>query len=269
MGDRVRGKAVIVTGAGSIGPGLGNGKASSIVYAREGARVMLVDANLAAAEETQRIIAGEGGVSFAFQCDVTRSAECQAMAEACLARFGRIDVLHNNVGITMPGGAVELSEEHWDRILTVNLKSMFLTCKHVLPHMERQRGGTIVNIASVNAIRSLPAIAIAYAASKAGVIALTREIAIQYAARGIRANAILPGLMDTPMVKASLTGAYGGDIEGMLRLRASMCPPGRQGDAWDTAYAALFLASEEARYITGTTLIVDGGLSASLGQPCV
>ncbi len=262
MRDRVRGKVIMVTGAGSIGPGMGNGKASSILYAREGGRLMLVDANRAAAEETRGLIAAEGGEAFAYECDVTRSAECCKMVEACLERYGRVDVLHNNVGITKAGGAVDLAEEDWDRILAVNLKSMFLTCRHVLPHMERQGRGVIVNIASINAIRSLPAIAIAYAASKAGVIALTREVAMQYAAKGIRANAILPGLLDTPMVTAQLVAAYGGDVQGMLQRRAALCPSGRQGDAWDTAHAALFLASDEACYITATTLVVDGGLTA-------
>ena len=156
MGDRLRGKAAIITGAGSIGPGMGNGKASSLVYAREGAKVMLVDYNLGAAEETKRMIEAEGGECTALQADVTQSVECRAMAEACVARFGRIDVLHNNVGITIAGGAVEQTEEDWDRILTVNLKSMFLTCKHVLPHMERQGSGVIVNIASLNAILPSP-----------------------------------------------------------------------------------------------------------------
>jgi NAD(P)-dependent dehydrogenase (short-subunit alcohol dehydrogenase family) len=261
MGERVRGKAIIVTGAGSIGPGMGNGKASSILYAREGGRMLLVDRDLAAAEETRRLIAEEDGHALAFACDVTSSSECQRMAQACLEAFGSIDVLHNNVGITIPGGPVELPEEDWDRIMRVNVKSMFLTCKHVLPQMERQGHGVIVNIASANAIRSLPAIAVAYSASKAAVIAMTREIAIQYAAKGIRANAILPGLMDTPMVKAQLTGAYGGDVEQMLKWRAGMCPMEKQGDGWDTAHAALFLASDEAKYITGTTLTVDGGLT--------
>jgi NAD(P)-dependent dehydrogenase (short-subunit alcohol dehydrogenase family) len=176
-----------------------------------------------------------------------------------------VDVLHNNVGVTVPGGPVELAEEQWDRLMRINVKSMFLSCKHALPHMERLGGGAIVNIASVNAIRSLPAIAIAYAASKAAVIALTREIAVQYAPKGIRANAILPGLMDTPMVKAQLASAYGGDVDEMLKLRARLCPTGKQGDAWDTAHAALFLASDEAKYITGTTLVVDGGLSSAIG----
>lgn len=265
MAGRVEGKVAIVTGAGSIGPGMGNGKASSIVYAREGARVMLVDCNLEAAEETRRLIEREGGECITFRADVTKAVDCKSMVETCVKEFGRVDIMHNNVGITIPGGAVELSEENWDKIMNVNLKSMFLTAKFVLPQMEEQGGGVIINIASVNAIRSLPVIAIAYAASKAGVIALTREIAIQYAPKGIRANAILPGLMDTPMVRSSLTQSYGGSVEEMSRRRASLCPTGRQGDAWDTAYAALFLASDEAKYITGATLVVDGGLSCSLG----
>lgn len=262
MADRMHGKAIIVTGAGSIGPGIGNGKAASILYAREGGRVLLVDRDLAAAQETARTIQAEGGQAVAFACDVTSSVECRQMVEACLETFGAVDVLHNNVGIAIPGGAVELAEEDWDRIMQVNVKSMFLTCKHVLPHMEGQGRGVIVNIASHNAIRSLPVTAIAYAASKAAVIAMTREVAMQYAAKGIRANAILPGLMDTPMVKAQLAGAYGGDAEEMGRRRAQLCPMGKQGDAWDTAHAALFLASDEAKYITGTTLTVDGGITA-------
>ena len=265
MGDRVRGKSIIVTGAGSIGPGIGNGKASSILYAREGGRVLLVDRDLAAAEETRRLIVGEGGQAIACGCDVTSSAECRRMVDACLEAFGSIDVLHNNVGITIPGGPVELAEEDWDRVMRINVKSMFLTCKHVLPHMERQGRGAIVNIASINAIRSLPVAAVAYAASKAAVIAMTREVAMQYAAKGIRANAILPGLMDTPMVKAQLADAYGGDVDEMLTRRARMCPTGRQGDAWDTAHAALFLASDEAQYITGTTVTVDGGITGLSG----
>ncbi|HWU39697.1 MAG TPA: SDR family NAD(P)-dependent oxidoreductase [Candidatus Acidoferrum sp.] len=266
MGDRFRGKAIIVTGAGSIGPGIGNGKAASILYAREGGRVLLVDRDRAAAEETRRLIADEGGQARPLVCDVTSSDDCRRMAEGCLEAFGSIDVLHNNVGITIPGGPVELAEEDWDRIMRVNVKSVFLACKHVLPHMERQGRGVVVNIASVNAVRSLSAaIAIAYSASKAAILAMTREIAVQYAAKGIRANTVLPGLMDTPMVKAQLISAYGGDVEQMGRRRAQMCPMGRQGDGWDTALAALFLASEEAKYITGTTLTVDGGLSSIAG----
>jgi NAD(P)-dependent dehydrogenase (short-subunit alcohol dehydrogenase family) len=262
MAGRVQGKAIIVTGAGSIGPGLGNGKASSILYAREGARVLLVDRDLGAAEETAKAIRAEGGHAATFACDVTDSAECRKMVETCLDAFGALDVLHNNVGFTIPGGPVELAEDDWDRVMRVNVKSMFLTCKHALPVMERQGRGAIVNTASVNAIRSLPVIAVAYSASKAAVIALTREVAMQYAAKGIRANAILPGLMDTPLVTAQLRDAYGGQMEAVRATRAALSPTGAQGDAWDTAHAALFLASEEAKYITGTTLVVDGGLAS-------
>ncbi len=149
--------------------------------------------------------------------------------------------------------------------MRVNVTSMFLTCKHALPQMVRQGRGAIVNIASLAAIRSYGAVAVAYAASKAAVIALTREIALQYAAQGIRANAILPGLMDTPMVTAQLMAAYGGEVEEMRKRRATLCPTGTQGDAWDTAHAAVFLASDEAMYITGTTLAIDGGLSGRAG----
>jgi NAD(P)-dependent dehydrogenase (short-subunit alcohol dehydrogenase family) len=263
MGERLKGKIAIVTGAGSIGPGIGNGKASAIVYAREGARVMVVDLNPEAAEETRRLISEEGGECLAFPADVTRASDCQAMVEKCIQTFGRVDILHNNVGIVEPGGPVEASEESWDRVMNVNLKSMFLTCKYVLPYMEKQRHGAIINISSIAAIIA-PYPAVSYTASKAGVVALTRDIAIQYAAKGIRANAILPGYMGTPMVVASLAQSYGGDVAEMMRKRDAMCPTGKQGEAWDVAYAALFLASDEARYITATTLVVDGGITATL-----
>lgn len=266
MGDRVKGKAIIVTGAGSSGPGMGNGKAASILYAREGATVLLVDRFREAAEETRQIIDAELGAG---RCavhagDVTSSDGCKAMAQACVDAFGAIDVLHNNVGITIPGGPVELAEADWDRLMAINVKSIFLACKHVLPQMERQERGAIVNIASINALRTLPAVAVAYAASKGAVLAMTREIAIQYAPKGIRANAVLPGLMDTPMVKGQLTGAYGGDVDAMLKKRAALVPMQRQGEPWDTAYAALYLASDEAKYVTATTLTVDGGLTMAV-----
>lgn len=263
MGERLKGKVAIVTGAGAIGPGVGNGRASAIVYAREGARVMAVDLNRESAEETWRLITEEGGECLSFKADVTRAGDCQAMVEKCIQTFGQVDILHNNVGIVEPGGPVEASEESWDRVMNVNLKSMFLTCKYVLPHMERRRYGSIVNISSIVAI-VVPYPAVSYAASKAGVVALTRDIAIQYAAKGIRANAILPGYMNTPMVTASLPQTFGGDVAEMIRKRDAMCPTGKQGESWDVAYAALFLASDEARYITGTTLVVDGGITATL-----
>jgi len=262
MGERLKGKVAIVTGAGSIGPGIGNGKATAIVFAREGARVMAVDHNAEAAEETKRLIDEEGGICATFQADVTRASDCKSMVEACIETFGRVDILHNNVGIGGYGGPVETSEEEWDRIMDVNLKSMFLTCKYVLPYMEKQGSGSIINISSINAI-SITAPAVAYSTSKAGVIAFTREVAFQYAAKGIRVNAILPGLIKTPMVAHYGKDAYGGDLGEMWRRRDAMSPTGKQGEAWDIAHAALFLASDEAKYITGTTLIVDGCITGT------
>jgi len=261
MGERVKGKTVIITGAGSVGPGMGNGKASAIVYAREGARVMLVDRDLGAAEHTRALIADEGGQSITFRADVSQSSDCRSVIEQCIRTYGRIDILHNNVGIEVAGGIDEISEADWDRMMAVNLKSMFLMCKYAIGPMQQQRSGSIVNISSINAIRTLPALSIAYSVSKAGVIALTREIAVQYASKGIRANAILPGMMNTPMVAASLAQAYGGDVEEMMRQRDALCPTGKQGEPWDTAWLALFLASDEAKYITGAAIVVDGGLT--------
>lgn len=264
MGERLKGKVAIVTGAGSVLPGMGNGKATAIVFAREGAKVMAVDYNLAAAEETKQIIEKEGGICVTFKADVSKASHCQSMVAKCLQTFGRIDILHNNVGIGHWGGAVDTTEEDWDKLMAVNVKSMFLTCKYVLPHLEKQGSGSITNIASIAAIRSgLPTIA--YATSKAAVIALTREVAMQYAAKGIRANVILPGLMKTPQAEYYNKDAWaGGDIEEMWRRRDRMSPTGKQGEAWDVAYAALFLNSDEAKYITGTTLLVDGGLTNTM-----
>jgi len=263
MAARLKDKVALVTGAGSIGPGWGNGKAAAVLFAREGAKVLAADLRLAAALETKRIIEGEGGTCAAVACDVSKAKEVAAMVEACMKAFGRIDVLHNNVGIVEVGGPVETSEESWDRVNDVNLKSMFLTCKHALPHMERQGKGAIVNIASISGIRWTGVPYVSYSATKAAVIHFTRVVALQYARAGIRANSILPGLMNTPMVHASLVGAYGANAEEMVRKRDAQCPMGRMGDAWDVAYAALFLASDEAKYITGTELIVDGGLTVN------
>ena len=232
--------------------------------AREGAKVLAADINRDAALETKRIIDGEGGSCKAVSADVSQADDVSAMVSACIAAFGRIDVLHNNVGIVEVGGPVETTEESWDRVNDVNLKSMFLTCKQVLPHMEHQGKGAIVNLASVSGIRWLGVPYISYAATKAAVIQFTRVIALQYARSGIRANSILPGMMNTPMVHApEVVAAYGGSAEEMVRRRDTQCPMGRMGDAWDVAYAALFLASDEAKYITGTGQVVDGGLTVN------
>lgn len=265
MSGRLEGKVAIVTGAGSVGPGWGNGKATAVLFAREGARIFAVDRNRDAAEETRAIIAGEGGTCEAFTADVSHAAEVAALVQRCIDAFGAVDILHNNVGILALGGPVELDEAQWDRVTAVNLKSMFLTCKHVLPLMEAQGAGAIVNIGSVAGIRHLGVPYVAYSTTKGAVLAFTRSVALQYAAKGIRANTILPGLMDTPMVEAALPGAYAqGDAARMKALRHAQCPMGRMGDAWDVARAALFLASDDARYITGAELIVDGGLTCKV-----
>ena len=261
MGDRVKDKVAIVTGAGSAGPGWGNGKAAAVLYAREGARVLAVDIDLAAAEETRRIAADEGGTCSAAQVDVTDADAVRAMVGQAIDRYGRIDILHNNVGITEVGGPEEISEQAWERLLTTNVTSMFLTCKHCLPHMVRQGGGAIVNISSISSIRYTGYPSVSYNASKGAVNQLTQSIALQYADKGIRANCVLPGLMHTPMIERYITGAYGGSREEMIRRRAAMVPMKRMGTAWDVAYAALFLASDEARYITGAQLVVDGGVT--------
>jgi NAD(P)-dependent dehydrogenase (short-subunit alcohol dehydrogenase family) len=265
MTGRLEGKVAIVSGAGSVGPGWGNGKAAAVLFAREGAHVLCVDRNPEAAEETARLIASEDGVGAAHQADVTDSAAVAALVERCLDLYGRVDVLHNNVGILELGGPVEASEESWDRVMAVNVKSMFLTCKHVLPVMAAQGGGAIVNVASIAGIRWLGVPYISYQASKAAVLQLTKAVALEYAARGIRANAILPGLMNTPMIVEPLKDAYGaGGLDTMIRERSRQCPMGRMGDAWDVAYAALYLASDEARYVTGADLVVDGGLTCNV-----
>ena len=264
MGDRLRDRAAIVTGAGSVGPGVGNGKAAAVLFAREGAHVMAVDSNPKAAEETKRLIEEEGGTCFTSRADVSVAADCERVARECVHRFGRIDILHNNVGIEVPGGILEITEDDWDRTLDVNLKSVFLMCRAVLPHMVDQGRGAIVNISSINGIRTLPALSGPYGASKLGMVALSREIAMEFAPKGIRCNAVLPGMMRTPFVEASLTEAWGGDVEAMMRQRDAMIPVGRQGESWDSAHAALFLASDDAKYVTGATLVVDGGLTGGV-----
>jgi NAD(P)-dependent dehydrogenase (short-subunit alcohol dehydrogenase family) len=227
-----------------------------------GASVLLVDRVRVSAAETKRAVDAEGGESSVMEADVTHADACARVAEECLLRYGRIDILHNNVGIGVLGGAVELPEDEWDRVLDTNLKSMFLACKAVLPQMERQGSGAIINVSSMAAVRFSGAYPLlAYSASKAGVNGLTRSIAAQYAARGVRVNAIMPGLIDTPMAIDAPVRRYGLDREAFVRARNEAVPMKRMGTAWDVAYAALFLASDEAKYVTGVILPVDGGLS--------
>ena len=253
-------RVALVFGAGCVGPGWGNGNAASVAYAEAGAIVACVDRDLAAAEATAALVAERGGTAHALAADVTDGASMERAVGTVLERHGAIDVLHNNVGLAGMGGPVELDEAAWDRLIAVNLKGVFLACKHVLPVMQRQGKGAIVNISSVAAIRWTGYPYAAYYAAKAGVNQLTVGIALQYAREGIRANAIMPGLMDTPLIHQQIVGQYASD-EAMVAARNAACPMGRMGTAWDVANAAVFLASDAAAYITGVCLPVDGGQS--------
>lgn len=263
MAGRLQDKVAIVTGAGCVGPGWGNGRAAAVLFAREGAKVFAVDRDMEAMAETVDRVREFGGEIRTHTCNVTDGAEVAAMVSVCRTAFGRIDVLMNNVGGSAAGGPVELSEDAWDAQVDLNLKSVFLTCKHTLPVMEGQRSGAIVNMASTSGIRWTGSAQVAYAATKAGVIQFSRVVAVQYAKKGIRVNTIIPGQMHTPMVEARLAKQRtGGDVEAILRQRLSRIPLGFAGDGRDTANAALFLASDEARFVTGTEIVVDGGMSA-------
>ena len=260
MSERLKDKVALVVGAGQTpGDTLGNGRAISMLFAREGASVMLVDNRLDSAEETERIIADEGGQSFAFEADLTNVEDCKRMADKCVETYGKIDILINNVGIGVGGGPVELEEEDWDRVMRTNLKGMYLTCKHVLAYMEKRETGAIVNISSRAAVRFQPYPMLAYSTSKGGVNSLTQSIAMQYAHQGIRANAIMPGLIQTPMAIEGVSAGLGIDKEDLIQLRNAGVPMNHMGEAWDVAYAALFLASDESKFITGVILPVDGG----------
>ena len=262
MAGRLDGKVAIVFGAGSVGPGWGNGKAAAVEFAREGAQVAAVDIELSAAQETCGIIASEGlADASAHAADVTQSDQIKAVVDAVVARHGRVDILHNNVGLPKMGGPIELSEEDWDIAMAVNLKSMFLTCKHVLPHMLVQKKGSITNISSIAAIRWTGYPYPAYYAAKGGVNQFTVGLALQYAAENIRVNCIMPGMMNTPHIRQNISGQYA-SVDEMVRMRDASCPMGVMGTGWDIAKAAVFLNSDDAQYITGVCLPVDGGISA-------
>jgi NAD(P)-dependent dehydrogenase (short-subunit alcohol dehydrogenase family) len=260
------GKVAIVTGAGSVGPGWGNGKATATLLARQGASVFLVDINPDAVAETRGIIEAAGGACATHVCDMMQSADEQAMVRACGERFNGIDVLVNNVGGSAPGDAVSMTEEAFDRQLDFNLKTAFLGCKYAIPVMLQQGKGAIVNIASVAGLRNDFASGrshVGYSASKAGVIQLSRSTAGTYAKRGIRVNTVVPGLMHTPLVEVRLARTVGGnDAQKLIEARNAAVPMGHMGTGWDVAHAVLFLASDEAGYITATEIIVDGGLTA-------
>ncbi|MFY9755406.1 MAG: SDR family oxidoreductase [Pseudolabrys sp.] len=263
MSGRLQGRIAIVTGAGCIGPGWGNGRATAVRFAEEGAKIFAIDRNLDSVTETVERVTAAGGEIVTHQSDVTDSVSVEIMVKACLGRFGRIDVLVNNVGGSAAGGPAEMSEDVWDAQVDYNLKSVFLTLKHVLPVMEQQKSGAIVNIASTSGLRWTGSAQVGYAATKAGVIQLSRVVAVQYADKGIRVNTVVPGQLHTPMVEARLAGQRaGGDVEALLKSRLERIPIGFMGDGRDTANAALFLASDEARFVTGTEIVVDGGMTA-------
>lgn len=260
---RFESKVAIVTGAGCVGPGWGNGRAMAVRLVEEGGRVLAVDRDPARLAETLERAGAARESIVTCECDVTSSSSVQAMVEKALQAFGRIDVLINNVGGSAPGGPIEMSEEVWDSQVDFNLKSVFLTCKHVLPTMKAQGSGAIVNVASTSGLRWTGSAQVAYAATKAGVIHLSRVVAVQHAPDGIRVNTVVPGQLHTPMVEVRLAGQRaGGDVDALLAQRVKRIPLGFMGDGRDTANAALFLASDEARFITGTELIVDGGMTA-------
>ncbi|MFO1195911.1 MAG: glucose 1-dehydrogenase [Burkholderiaceae bacterium] len=259
MTQRLQGKVAIVVGAGSIGRDVSNGAAAAIVYAREGAKVLCVDRDAAAARETVERIAAEGGAASAFEADVRDAARLRAMVAQCVALHGRVDVLHNNVGVEELGELVDADEASWDRVHAINLKGPMLAAREVVPHMIAQRGGSIINISSIASLQWSPMQFLSYSTSKAALNHMTRIVARQYAKHHVRCNAILPGLIDTPhaaaLFKTEEEAAAG------RAARHKRCPMGHQGTPWDIANAALFLASDESRYVTGIELVVDGGIS--------
>ena len=256
-------KIAIVMGCGSSGPGWGNGKATAVLFARQGATLVGTDRSLDAAEETRQIIAEDGGTAHVSACDATDGAAVAAFVRDTHQRFGRIDVLVNNVGQSEPGGPVDMTEEVWTAQFQLNATTAFLGCKHVIPIMAAQGGGAIVNVSSVAALRYIGKPQVGYAAAKAALIQFTKTTAVIHATEGVRLNCVVPGLMHTPLVNRLAEKYAGGDYEGFVNKRHNQVPMGRMGDAWDVAHAALFLASDEARYVTGTEIVVDGGITAA------
>ncbi|HXV80817.1 MAG TPA: SDR family NAD(P)-dependent oxidoreductase [Candidatus Binatia bacterium] len=265
---RLAGKTAIVIGGGqSPGEGIGNGRATALRFAQEGAKVMAVDRDLSSAEETVAMIERGRDECFAFEADATKEAMLAGAIAAAEKRWGRIDILHYNVGVSIAGGdatLLDFTEEAFDRISAINLRGAIMACKHVIPIMRQQRAGAIVMISSLAALENYPYVA--YKATKAAMIAFTKQVAIQNAEYGIRANVILPGLMDTPMAVDTRARASGKSRAQVAAERDARVPLRRKmGTAWDVANAALFLASDEANFITGVALLVDGGGALNIG----
>ena len=266
--NRLEGKVAIVTGAGSIGDGWGNGKAAAYVYAKEGAKTFCVDFRLEAAEQTVKQIEAFGGKAIAYAADVTDEAAVNAMVDACMEAWGRVDILHNNVGGQGVGRSLEtITVEDWNATFARNVTSAMLTCKAVMPIMEKQKDGSIINISSIAALRHLNSNTAVYSSTKGAMIEFTKNIAIQHAASGVRANCVCPGYIDTPFIRRLVNGkpsyTYKGytSAEEYSAARDAIIPSGRMGTGFDVAYAALFLASDESTHITGTHVTVDGGVT--------
>jgi NAD(P)-dependent dehydrogenase (short-subunit alcohol dehydrogenase family) len=264
VSGKLAGRVALVFGAGSVGPGWGNGKASAVAYARAGALVVCVDIGLKAAQDTADIINHEGGQALALACDVTVEADVEAAIAETLNAFGTLDILHNNVGHALMGGPPDITQAQWQRELDLNVTGMFLACRHAIPAMLKAGRGVITSISSSAGLRYTGYPYASYYAAKGAVNQFTVGLALQYARQGLRANAILPGLMDTPLIYQQIAGQYG-SVEEMVAARHAATPPGRMGTAWDVAHAAVFLASDEAQYINGVCLPVDGGLTARCG----
>lgn len=267
MSGRLKGKVAFITGIGSSGPGWGTGKAIAVMFAKEGAKVFGLDISAAAAAETKALITDAGGECTVFEGDATSINDVREAVGVCVKTYGHIDTLVNNIGIGLIGGAVDQSEEDWDKTFAINLKSVFYTCKHCIPLMIEAGGGSIINISSVASTRWYGVPAISYAGSKAAMNQVTRQIAMQYARQKIRANSILVGMLVTPMLISALSKFYQDDIPRMLSTRDQTCPGGKMGDAHDIAYAAVYLASDEAKFVNGIDLVVDGGLSCQVVPP--
>jgi NAD(P)-dependent dehydrogenase (short-subunit alcohol dehydrogenase family) len=263
MTGRLQDRVAIITGAGCVGPGWGNGRAAAVRFAEEGAKIFAVDFNPEALQETMERVQAAGGHIVGHICDVTDTNAVKAMAAACVEAFGGVDILVNNVGGSAKGGPEAMDEETWDRQVRFNLTSVYLSCRHVLPHLRGRGKGAIINTSSTSGLRWTGAAQSAYAATKAGIIQFSRVVAVEYAPHNIRVNTVVPGQLHTPMVETRLAGQRaGGDVEALLAERLARIPLGFMGDGRDTANAALFLASDEARFITGTEIIVDGGMTA-------
>lgn len=262
MTGRLEGKVALITGAGSVGPGWGNGRAMAVIFASEGAKVFLVDRDEEAVQVTADQVRAAGGTAVTHLADVTDPAAIEAYTRQCHDTWGSLDVLVNNVGGSRAGGVVELPLEDWDLQVQVNLTSVFLGCKFAVPFMKEGGGGSIVNISSASGLRYTGAAQVGYASAKAAILQLSRVTAVQHAPDRIRVNTVVPGQLHTPMVEVRLAGQRaGGDVEKLLAQRQARIPLGFMGDGRDTAYAALFLASDESRFVTGTEIVVDGGMT--------